>query len=78
MVTVLDDQGTPVISAEVTGYFTGDFDGDDGGGQKSTDESGMVTFTTTGDPIKGKLSFGFCVVSVSGIDPNGLPYCVTN
>ncbi len=63
-VTVLDDLGKLVSGAEVSGHFIGDFDGDTGGSPRNTDTNGVVTFSTS-NTIKGKLSFGFCVDSVT-------------
>jgi hypothetical protein len=59
-VTIVDDQGNPVGSATVTGTFSGDVSGSAGG---ATGGGGSVTLEA--GPKKGRLSFTFCVDSVS-------------
>jgi PKD repeat protein len=60
-VIVVDDQGTPVDGAEVSGSFTGDLT------ETQTQPSGadgVALFTTT-DTKKGGLNLTFCVTGVS-------------
>ena len=59
-VTVFDDCGNPVPSAQVTGTFTGDF-GETG--SAVTDASGVAVIYTTATATKP--SYTFCVVSVA-------------
>ena len=60
-VVVVDDLGSPVVGASVTGSFSGAFNESHGA---TTDSSGSVTFTTTAT-AKGGITFGFCVDDVS-------------
>ncbi len=61
-VNIVDDQGNPVIGAEVTGDFSGDADGS--GITDDTNGSGNAIFDSATSK-KGKINFGFCVTDVS-------------
>ena len=63
-VTVVDNCDAPVAGVTVSGTFSGDYE-DNGSG--TTDGGVAVIETTTAR--KGKISFGFCVDSVSGDGP---------
>jgi hypothetical protein len=69
VVTVVDDFGTTINGATVTGTFTGSYDetvsSDTAGG-------GVATLTTSINPVKRSISFTFCVDSISGV--SGLIY----
>lgn len=59
-VTILDENGSPVSGADVTGIFSGDVSGTVSG---TTDASGQVTLKVT---ITGSISsFSFCVDNVT-------------
>lgn len=61
IVTIMDDQGNPVMGANVTGTFSGTFN-ETANGQTQTD--GTVTFKSVGSK-KGSVSVGFCVDQVT-------------
>ena len=62
----MDNLGQPVPGATVTGDFTGDITDDlDVMGGTPTDIDGQTVLTTTTDPVKGRLKFGFCVDDVA-------------
>ncbi len=65
-VTILDDTGSPVSGATVTGTFTGDYNETQSG---VTDGNGVATILTNAT-VKGGVSFTFCVDDVVG----SLPY----
>ncbi len=60
-VTVLDDLGNPVASADVTGSFTGDFNEPVAA---TTDANGVAVLSTT-TTSRGGISFVFCVDGVT-------------
>ncbi|MHC4372886.1 MAG: right-handed parallel beta-helix repeat-containing protein [Planctomycetota bacterium] len=64
-VTILDDCGSPVVGATVTGTFTGDYSESQ---NAVTDSSGVAVIVTSGC-IK-RPAYGFCVDNVTG----SLPY----
>ncbi len=66
VVTIRDDQGNPVSGASVSGTFSGSVTGSKSG---TTDGSGTATLDSP-TTAKGKLTFTFCVSSVSA----ALPY----
>jgi len=66
-VTVLDNQGSPVASAAVTGNFTGGLV--ETGRSGTTGANGIAVITSAGS--KKRLSFTFCVTGVTG---GGLDY----
>ncbi len=73
-VTIIDDCGSPVAGANVTGTFSGDASGTESG---TTDASGQVTLKIT---VQGAIStFTFCLDSVTGSLPlcGALPGCST-
>ena len=57
-VVILDNCGSLVSGAMVTGRFYGDFDED--AGSLPTDQNGEVVFETVGS-LKGKVNFEFCI-----------------
>ena len=61
IVTIVDDFGTPLNMATVTGTFSGGFDGTVSG---NTDGNGSVALTTAA-PAKGGVTFTFCVDDVT-------------
>lgn len=60
-VTILDDGGSPVAGATVTGSFTGNIEETV---VATTDANGVATLTTAGK-AKRPISFGFCVDDVT-------------
>ncbi len=68
VVVVIDDQGSPVADATVTGTFTGTFVEPDRTG--TTGPDGSATIDTIGTDKKG-ISFTFCVTGITrdGLDP---------
>lgn len=60
-VTMVDDQGAPVVGATVSGDFTGDFNEPASG---TTAADGTVTLVTTGS-AKGSIAFTFCVTDAT-------------
>ncbi|MFH1843323.1 MAG: endonuclease [bacterium] len=66
-VLVLDDQGTPVQGATVSGTFTGDIPG----GDSAVTGSDGIADLTSPKAAKPTISFTFCVDSISG---SGLTY----
>jgi FtsP/CotA-like multicopper oxidase with cupredoxin domain len=67
VVAVVDNNGTPIAGAVVTGDFSGTIT--QNGVTASTDPSGNATLET-GTAAKGGVSFEFCVVSI--VDPAGI------
>ena len=63
LVTIQDDQGSPVSGAVVNGDFTGS--AAQSGVSGSTNSNGVATLTSS-NTAKGKVSFTFCVTDVVG------------
>lgn len=61
-VTVVDNFGTPVTSASVSGTFSGDFD--ETAGPTLTGSDGTANFVTNGSK-KGNVTISFCVSSIT-------------
>ena len=59
-VTVVDNTGSPVEGATVTGQFTGDWNESANG---VTDANGVVVFTTS-TALSGKVTVNLCVDGV--------------
>ncbi len=68
VVSVVDDFGTAIDGATVTGTFTGSFN------QAVADDTagGVATLTTSNNPQKKNISYRFCVDSITGVP--GLTY----
>ena len=64
-ITVTDDQGGPIIGADVDGYFSGAFDYST---TAVTDSSGLATAGTF-ETAKGKVSVTFCVTDITDNTP---------
>ncbi|MEP4147645.1 MAG: multicopper oxidase domain-containing protein [Halioglobus sp.] len=70
-ITINDNAGNPVSGVDVSGTFTGDYNQQfnvENSGAQTTDQNGVVTFTTD-DVLKGGVSFEFCVTVVAGDFP---------